>query len=64
MSPPSNDFKSKEFKLKDDRQSLKKLKDEGRRYSPNEIDPIGGSPGKIFKRVEAFKKKNNNSVNT
>ena len=54
----------RQLTLDDEAKRLKKLKDEGRRYSPNEIDSIGGSPGKIFKRVEAFKKKNNNSVNT
>ena len=54
----------KQLTIDDEFKRLKKLKDEGRRYSPNEIDPIGGSPGKIFKRVEAFKKKNNNSVHT
>jgi len=53
----------KQLTLDDEAKRLKKLHDEGRRYSPNEIDPIGGSPGKIFKRVEAFKNKNNNSVN-
>ena len=54
----------RQLTLDDEAKRLKKLKEEGRRYSPNEIDPIGGSPGKIFKRVENFKKKNNNSVNT
>ena len=53
----------RQLTLDDEAKRLKKLKEEGRRYSPNEIDPIGGSPGKIFKRVEAFKKKTNNSVN-
>ena len=53
----------RQLTLDDEAKRLKKLHDEGRRYSPNEIDPIGGSPGKIFKRVEAFKKKTNNSVN-
>ena len=54
----------KQLTIDDEFKRLQKIKDETRRYSPNEIDPIGGSPGKIFKRVEAFKKKNNNSVIT
>tara|TARA_B100000287_G_scaffold119357_1_gene111344 strand:+ start:527 stop:712 length:186 start_codon:yes stop_codon:yes gene_type:complete len=56
----------KQLTIDDEFKRLQKLHDEGRRYSPNEINPIGGSPGKIFsgeKRVEAFKKKTNNSVN-
>ena len=52
----------KQLTLDDERKRLKKLHDEGRRYSPNEVDTRGGSPGQIFKRVEAFKKKNNNVV--
>ena len=52
----------KQLTIDDEFKRLQKIKDETRRYSPNEIDPIGGSPGKIFKRVEAFKKKNNNVV--
>jgi len=53
----------RQLTLDDEAKRLKKLKEEGRRYSPNEIDPIGGSPGKIFKRVEAFKNKNKSKVN-
>ena len=53
----------KQLTLDDEAKRLKKLHEEGRRYSPNEIDSRGGSPGQIFKRVENFKKKNNNSVN-
>ena len=53
----------KQLTIDDEFKRLKKLHDEGRRYSPNEIDPRGGSPGQIFKRVEKFKKKKNNSVN-
>jgi len=54
----------KQLTIDDEFKRLKKIKDEGRRYSPNEVDTRGGSPGQIFKRVENFKKKNNNSVNT
>ena len=57
----------KQLTIDDEFKRLKKLKDEGRRYSPNEIDPKnleGGAPGRIFKRVENFKKKNNNPINT
>ena len=54
----------RQLTLDDEAKRLKKLHDESRRYSPNEVDTSGGSPGQIFKRVEAFKKKNNNSVNT
>ena len=54
----------RQLTLDDEAKRIKKLKEEGRRYSPNEIDPIGGSPGTIYKRVEAFKKKNNNPINT
>ena len=58
----------KQLTIDDEFKRLKKIKDEGRRYSPNEVDTRGGSPGQIFpgqifKRVENFKKKNNNSVN-
>ena len=55
----------RQLTLDDEAKRLKKLHDEGRRYSPNEVDPKnleGGAPGRIFKRVEAFKKKNNNVV--
>jgi len=54
----------KQLNIDDEFKRLEKLKEEGRRYSPNEIDPRGGAPGKIFKRVENFKKKNNNPINT
>ena len=54
----------KQLTLDDEAKRLKKLHEEGRRYSPNEIDSRGGSPGQIFKRVENFKKKNNNPINT
>ena len=47
----------RQLTLDDEAKRLKKLKDEGRRYSPNEINPIGGNVGEVFKRVEAFKKK-------
>ena len=53
----------RQLTLDDEAKRLKKLKEEGRRYSPNEIDPKGGSPGQIFKRVEAFKNKNKSKVN-
>ena len=54
----------KQLTIDDEFKRLKKLHDEGRRYSPNEVDTRGGSPGQIFKRVEAFKKKTNNQINT
>ncbi len=54
----------KQLTIDDEFKRLQKIKDETRRYSPNEINPVGGSPGTIYKRIEAFKKKNNNSINT
>ena len=47
----------RQLTLDDEAKRLKKLHDESRRYSPNEINPKGGNVGEIFKRVEAFKKK-------
>ena len=54
----------RQLTLDDEAKRIKKLKEEGRRYSPNEINPIGGNVGEVYKRVEAFKNKNNNSINT
>jgi len=54
----------RQLTLDDEAKRLKKLHDEGRRYSPNEIDPKGGNVGEVFKRVENFKKKNNKPLNT
>ena len=52
----------RQLTLDDEAKRIKKLKEEGRRYSPNEINPIGGNVGEVFKRVEAFKNKNKSKV--
>ena len=54
----------RQLTLDDEAKRLKKLHDEGRRYSPNEINPKGGNVGEIFKRVEKFKQRTNNPINT